>query len=156
MVKLEELVGEAEDKYKRALADMENLRKRLERQIEDAKLFGYQKFCKDLLEVSDILSKATESVPPDQISDRNPHLKNLYEGLQMTQAQLQHVFKRHGLSEVNPVGEKFDPNLHEAMFEQAVAGKEPGTVAVVTKIGYKLHDRILRPALVGVVKKGNP
>ena len=79
------------DKYKRALADGENLRVRLMKQIDDAKLFGIQGFCKDLLEVADILGKATESVPKDQLTDSNPHLKSLYEGLIMTEAQLHKV-----------------------------------------------------------------
>lgn len=83
--------NEIEDKYKRALADGENLRVRLMKQIDDAKLFGIQSFCKDLLEVADILSKATESVPKDELTNKNPHLKTLFEGLQMTEAQLQKV-----------------------------------------------------------------
>ncbi|XP_069687078.1 grpE protein homolog, mitochondrial-like isoform X1 [Periplaneta americana] len=143
---------ELEDKYKRALADSENMRRRLMKQVEDAKLFGIQGFCKDLLEVADILGKATESVPKEEVRESNPHLKNLYEGLTMTEAQLHQVFKRHGLIPVNPIEEKFDPNLHEALFQQEVQGKEPGTVVVVSKIGYKLHERVIRPALVGVAK----
>lgn len=79
------------DKYKRALAESENIRFRLTKQIEDAKLFGIQGFCKDLIEVADILGKATESVPKDQISESNPHLKSLFEGLTMTEAQLHKV-----------------------------------------------------------------
>ncbi|XP_076547026.1 grpE protein homolog, mitochondrial Roe1 [Osmia lignaria lignaria] len=141
-----------EDKYKRALADGENLRLRLTKQIEDAKLFGIQGFCKDLLEVADILGKATESVPKDELTEKNPHLKTLYEGLRMTEAQLHKVFKKHGLVSLNPLNEKFDPNQHEALFQQEVEGKEPGTVVVVSKLGYKLHERIVRPALVGVAK----
>ncbi|XP_055595721.1 grpE protein homolog, mitochondrial [Uranotaenia lowii] len=143
---------ELDDKYKRALADGENLRRRLTKQIEDAKLFAIQGFCKDLLEVADILGHATEAVPKEEISDKNPHLKNLYEGLTMTKAQLGQVFKRHGLEQVNPLNEKFNPNLHEALFQQEVQNVEPNTVVVVSKIGYKLHDRCIRPALVGVSK----
>ncbi|KAF6199429.1 hypothetical protein GE061_007455 [Apolygus lucorum] len=143
---------ELNDKYKRALAEGENMRKRLTKQIEDAKIYGIQSFCKDLLEVADVLSKATECVPKEEIKDSNPHLKNLFEGLSMTEAQLQKVFKRHGLTEVNPLNEKFNPNLHEALFQQEVEGSEPGTVVVVSKIGYKLHERVIRPALVGVSK----
>ncbi|CAG0895958.1 unnamed protein product [Darwinula stevensoni] len=142
----------SKDKYRRSLAENENLRQRMNRQIEDAKLFGIQGFCKDLLEVADILSRATESIPMTAVTDENPHLKGLYEGLKMTEAQLHKVFARHGLHKINPVDEKFNPNEHEALFEQAVDGKEPGTVALVTKIGYKLHSRTIRPALVGVVK----
>ncbi|KAK7873919.1 hypothetical protein R5R35_012933 [Gryllus longicercus] len=149
---LEEKRQDLDDKYKRALAEGENMRRRLMKQIDDAKLYGIQGFCKDLLEVSDILGTATESVPKQEVTDSNPHLKNLYEGLTMTEAQLQKVFKRHGLVPVNPLNEKFDPNFHEALFQQETADKEPGTVIVVSKIGYKLHDRVIRPALVGVSK----
>ncbi|XP_017779448.1 PREDICTED: grpE protein homolog, mitochondrial [Nicrophorus vespilloides] len=149
---LSEKNNELMDKYKRALADGENLRNRLTKQIGEAKQFGIQSFCKDLLDVADVLNKATESVPKEEVNSNNPHLKSLYEGLVMTDAQLQSVFKRHGLEKVNPVDEKFNPNFHEALFQQDVQGKEPGIVVVVSKIGYKLHDRVVRPALVGVSK----
>ncbi|XP_041724424.1 grpE protein homolog 1, mitochondrial isoform X2 [Coregonus clupeaformis] len=143
-----------EDKYKRALADMENLRTRSQKMVEDTKKYGIQGFCKDLLEVADILEKATESVPKEEVtSQKNPHLKNLYDGLVMTDKQIQKVFTKHGLFKLNPDrGQKFDPYEHEALFHAPVEGKEPGTVAIVTKVGYKLHGRTLRPALVGVAK----
>ncbi|XP_076165155.1 grpE protein homolog, mitochondrial Roe1 isoform X1 [Ptiloglossa arizonensis] len=134
--------NELGDKYKRALADGENLRVRLMKQIEDAKLFGIQGFCKDLLDVADILGKATESVPKSELTEKNPHLKTLYEGLRMTEAQLHKVFKKHGLVSLNPLNEKFDPNQHEALFQQEVEGKDPGTIVVVSKLGYKLHERV--------------
>lgn len=88
---MKERNAELNDKYKRALADSENLRVRLSKQIDDAKLYGIQGFCKDLLDVADILGKATESVPKDELTERNPHLKSLYEGLRMTEAQLHKV-----------------------------------------------------------------
>ncbi|XP_030419582.1 grpE protein homolog 1, mitochondrial isoform X2 [Gopherus evgoodei] len=143
----------AADKYKRALADTENLRQRSQKLVEEAKLYGIQNFCKDLLEVADILEKATESVPKEELKDENPHLKNLYDGLVMTEVQIQKVFKKHGLLKLNPVGAKFDPYEHEALFHAPMEGKEPGTIALVSKVGYKLHGRTLRPALVGVVKE---
>ncbi|CRL02274.1 CLUMA_CG015077, isoform A [Clunio marinus] len=143
---------ELDDKYKRSLADSDNMRKRLTKQIDDAKIFGIQSFCKDLLEVSDILGHATEAVPKEEINDKNPHLKALYEGLTMTKAQLNAVFKRNGLEQINPIGEKFNPNYHEALFQQEVPNKDSNTVVVVSKIGYKLHERVIRPALVGVSK----
>ncbi|XP_016295453.1 grpE protein homolog 1, mitochondrial-like isoform X1 [Sinocyclocheilus anshuiensis] len=149
---LEEQLKDVTDKYKRALADTENLRQRSQKMIDDAKLYGIQGFCKDLLEVADILEKATESVPKTEISTANPHLKNLYDGLVMTEVQIQKVFQKHGLVKLNPDGQKFDPYEHEAVFHAPMEGKEAGTVAVVTKVGYKLHGRTLRPALVGVVK----
>ncbi|CAH0559405.1 unnamed protein product [Brassicogethes aeneus] len=152
ITELTEKNTEIMDKYKRALADGENLRNRLTKQISEAKIYGIQSFCKDLLDVADVLNKATETVPKEEISDNNPHLKGLYEGLVMTEAQLKSVFKRHGLEPVNPMNEKFNPNFHEALFQQDVEGKETGTVVIVSKIGYKLHERVVRPALVGVAK----
>ncbi|XP_039896778.1 grpE protein homolog 1, mitochondrial isoform X1 [Simochromis diagramma] len=149
---LEDQLKDMTEKYKRALADTENLRTRTQKMIEDAKLYGIQSFCKDLLEVADILEKATESVPKEEVTSQNPHLKNLYDGLVMTEVQIQKVFTKHGLIKLNPDGQKFDPYEHEALFHAPVEGKEPGTVAVVTKVGYKLHGRTLRPALVGVAK----
>lgn len=100
------------------MAESENLRKRLTKQIDDAKIFGIQSFCKDLLEVADILGHATQAVPKDQVSDSNPHLKNLYEGLTMTKDSLLQVFKRHGLEAINPMNEKFNPNFHEALYQK--------------------------------------
>ena len=91
LAELKEQNANLNDKYRRALADSENLRVRLMKQIDDAKLFGIQGFCKDLLDVADILGKATESVPKDQLTEKNPHLKSLYEGLIMTEAQLHKV-----------------------------------------------------------------
>lgn len=102
--------------------------------------------------MADILEKATESVPKEEVSSRNPHLKNLYDGLLMTELQMQKVFHKHGLLRLQPEGLKFDPYEHEALFHAPVEGKAAGTVAVVTKVGYKLHGRTLRPALVGVAK----
>ena len=149
--KLLEKVKEIDDKFKRALAEAENSRIRMKKQVEDAKIYGIQSFCKDLLDVADVLEKALETVPREQLAT-NEVLNNLFTGVEMTEKQLQSIFRRHGLLKINPVGEKFNPNEHHALFESVVEGKEPGSVAVVTKIGYKLHDRTIRPAMVGVVK----
>ncbi|EDV56143.1 grpE protein homolog, mitochondrial [Drosophila erecta] len=139
------------DKYKRSLADSENMRNRLNKQISDAKIFGIQSFCKDLLEVADTLGHATQAVPKDKLSG-NADLKNLYEGLSMTRASLLQVFKRHGLEPLDPINQKFDPNQHEALFQKEDKTVEANTVVEVTKLGYKLHERCIRPALVGVSK----
>jgi molecular chaperone GrpE len=141
-----------EDKYKRALAETENLRARLTKQINDAKLYAVQGFCKDMTEISDILKMAIESVPKDQLTNDNPHLKNLHDGLTMTESRLFQVFTSHGLVQLNPMNEKFNPNEHEAVVHQPMEGKESGTVIFVSKLGYKLHDRVIRPAVVGVAK----
>lgn len=147
---LDEQNKELLDKYKRSLADGENMRNRLTKQIQDAKVFGIQAFCKDLLEVADTLGHATRAVPKDEVTDKNPHLKNLYDGLVLTKNSLQQVFKRHGLEAIEPMNTKFDPNEHEALFQKECKDVEPGMVVEVTKIGYKLHNRCIRPALVGV------
>lgn len=151
--KLLEQIKNIDDKYKRSLAENENLRVRMLKQVEEARVFGIQKFCKDLLDVADVLGSALSSVPKEAVGPDNPHLQNLYTGLEMTQAQMQTVFRRHGLTQLNPVGMKFDPNEHQAVFVHHDATKEPGTVAVVSKVGYKLKDRTIRPAMVGVVER---
>lgn len=137
----------------RALAETENVRLRMSKQVSDVRLFGIQGFCKDLLEVADILQQATQSVPEDTLKE-NKHLRDLYDGLVMTEAQLQKVFVKHGLEQITPQkGDKFDPHFHEALFQ--VPAEDPNlasSVATLEKLGYKLHDRTLRPALVGVFK----
>jgi len=143
---------EMEDKYKRSLADAENLRTRLTKQIQDQKLYAIQSFCKDLADIEDILHLAIESVPKDQVSDGNKHLKELYQGLTMTEARLLQVFKNNGLTQINPLNTKFNPNEHEAVMQKEEEGKESGTVIFVSKLGYKLHERVIRPAVVGVAK----
>lgn len=140
------------NKYKRALADGENMRKRLIKQIDEAKIFGIQNFCKDLIDVADVLGHATQAVPKDKLKG-NADLKNLYEGLNLTRASLLQVFKRHGLETLDPINEKFDPNLHEALYQTEDNTVEADTVIQVTKLGYKLHKRCIRPALVGVSKR---
>jgi len=143
------------DKVRRYLAETENIRKRTIKETADAKMYAIQGFCKDLLDVADSLGKATECVPKEEVCDSNPHLKHLYEGLVTTESQLQTIFQRHGLMAINPLNEKFDPNSHKALFEQVVEGKEGGIVVVVSQIGYKLHDRIVRAAAVGISKDPN-
>lgn len=150
--KLVEERDEFKDKYKRSLAETENVRNRMQKQISDAKIFGIQGFCKDLLEVADILEKAVEATPKDNMSS-NQELKDLFDGLTMTETQLLKVFGKHGLTRVDPAaGEKFDPNLHEALFQLPVPDKDNNTVAVVTQKGFALNGRTLRAAKVGVVK----
>ena len=140
------------DKYKRSIAENDNMRKRLTKQIEDAKVFGIQGFCKDLLDVADVLAKAVEA---GKAIESQPGNKDMIDGLKLTQTQLLQVFGRHGLAQIDPVKgeEKFDPNLHEALFQIPAPDLEPNIVMDVQKIGYSLHGRTIRPALVGVSKK---
>lgn len=108
------------------------------------------------MQVADILQLAKDSVSKEALSDSSSvagkELKHLHEGIVMTESQLQKIFSKHGLVQCNPLGEKFDPNIHEAIFEIVDESKEVGTVAVVTKTGYLLHQRPVRPAKVGIVK----
>jgi len=138
------------DKYIRALAESENIRRRGDKLTADAKLYAIQKMSKDLLDVADILERASESVPEAE-REGNETIKQLFNGVIMTEIELQKVFKKHGLEKVDPLDQPFDPNFHEAMFQMPVEGKTSGTVAVVQKVGYKLHGRALRAAQVGVV-----
>ena len=120
--------------------------------MEEAKLYGIQSFTKDILEVADILQKATHSVPESALQDcSNKHLLSLYDGVKLTDAELQKVLKKNGVNQIDPLGQMFDPVFHEAMFE--VEGEKPGTVAHVSVLGYTLHGRTIRPARVGVVKQ---
>ncbi|XP_065648242.1 grpE protein homolog 1, mitochondrial [Hydra vulgaris] len=144
-------LAEFKDKYIRSLAECENVRRRGVKMVSDAKLFAVQGFSKDLLEVADILEKAMLSVPIDELQ-KNELLKNLYDGLVMTEAHLQKVFLKHGLQKVNPINEKFDPNFHEALFQKSIPGKTSGTVVEVNKPGYLLNGRPVRAALVGVAQ----
>lgn len=118
--------------------------------MDDAKQFGIQSFCKDLLNVADTLRIASDNIPAEQLE--NETVKIMFDGLKLTESQLLQVFNQHGVKICNPEGEKFDPNFHEAVFQQPIPEKDPGTIFVVTKPGYTLNDRVLRPAMVGVVK----
>ena len=129
---------------------MENVRQRMSKQVEEAKLFGIQGFAKDLLEVADILEKASDSISKEDLNSDNKPLIALVEGLKLTEAKLQTIFDRNGLRKFDGKGDKFDPSIHEAVFE--VPGDNPGTVSIVTRCGYMLHGRTLRPAKVGVVR----
>lgn len=138
-----------QDKYLRAMAETENVRKRMTNQIQEARLFGIQTFAKDLLEIADILDRAMQSVDTDAAKkSESKEFKSLYEGLSLTDAQLQKIFKRNGLEKIDPEGEKFDPNQHEALYQ--VKGDKPGIVMDVTQVGYVLNGRTIRSAKVGI------
>uniref|UniRef100_A0A0N5C7J2 GrpE protein homolog n=1 Tax=Strongyloides papillosus TaxID=174720 RepID=A0A0N5C7J2_STREA len=146
-------VSELKDKYLRSVAETENVRKRGVRLVDDAKVYAIQGFCKDLLEVADILNLAIDAVPKEDV-ESDKKLKDLYDGIVMTKEVLLKTFNKHGLVPVNPDGQKFDPNLHEAVFQvpKEQANVPADHVAHVAKIGYSLHGRPIRPAQVGVVK----
>ena len=122
------------------------------KQIADAKVYGIHSFAKDLLEVADDLEKASASVSAEDLKTVGKSFVALVEGLKLTESELQKVLKKNGLTRIDGEGDKFDPAIHEAMFEVAGDKDKAGTVAVVSRHGYMLHERTLRPARVGVVK----
>ncbi len=138
------------DQLLRALAEQENIRRRAAREREDALKYGAQNFGKDLLSSADNLRRAIDSVKPDQVQDEV--MRNLLAGIVATERELLAAFEKNGLKQINPEGEKFDHNLHQAIFEVEQSGKVAGTVVQVLQAGYVLNDRLLRPAMVGVAK----
>lgn len=143
-------LADAKDRLLRALAETENVRRRAERERSDAARFGAANFAKDLLNVADNLRRALESVPEGERGDEL--MRNLLQGVAATERELLAAFERHGVRRIDPVGERFDHNLHQAMFEVENTGRPAGTVVQVLQPGYVMHDRLLRPALVGVAK----
>lgn len=148
-------VKDMNDKLLRVLADMENLRERTRRQADQAEKFAIQGFVKDLLDVADNLGRALATVElGDETNDpakTKAALVSMHEGVSMVEKQLAAAFAKHGVSKYDPTGDPFDPNHHMALFNVPLTeGEIQGTVAAVTKPGYKLHDRVIRPAEVGV------
>ncbi|XP_072487118.1 grpE protein homolog 2, mitochondrial [Notamacropus eugenii] len=150
-LRLQKEVRDLTERYQKALADSEHVRRRTQKFVEDAKIFGIQSFCKDLVEIADILEDATKhSSGEAEPGDQKPTLKKVFEGLFLLQAKLQSVFAKHGLEKMTPLGDKYDPYDHEIVCHIPADGVQPGTVTLVTQDGYKLHGRTIRPAQVGV------
>ena len=140
------------DKLLRTLAEMENLRKRTAREITDARLYGVAGFAREVLAVADNMHRALETIDPDVRAHGDAKVKSLIEGVELTERELLKALEKHGVRKFSPEGEKFDPNVHQAMFEMEHPGLPPGHVAQVIQAGYMLGDRVLRPAMVGVAK----
>ncbi len=146
---LEAKISELKDQLLRTVADSENLRKRLEREKEQTRKFGIANFAKDLLSIADNLGRALDAAPTkEDVEDQA--LENLVLGIQMTEQELQKAFENNNVRKIDTLGEKFDYNFHQAMFEVEETDKEPGIVVQVLQPGYAIDDRILRPAMVGV------
>ena len=145
-------IKELKDQLLRSLAESENLRKRTIKEIADAKKYSHISFIRDLVSSVDNLQRALEAVPDDKSQLSEP-IKNLVIGLEIVEKEILNTFEKHSLKQINPLGEKFDYNLHQAMFEVPTNEKEPGYVVEVSQKGYLLHDRLVRPAMVGISKK---
>jgi molecular chaperone GrpE len=145
---------ELKDRTLRTLAEMENLRRRTEREIADARAYAVTNFARDVLNVADNIHRALESVPADAKAAADGAFKGLIDGIELTERDLAKTLERHGVKRVEPEGQKFDPNRHQAMFEVPNPDVPAGTVVQVVQTGYVIGERVLRPALVGVAKGG--
>lgn len=152
MARLSAEAAEFKDKLLRTLADMENLRRRTEREVKDARDYALTSFARDLLSVTDNFERALGAAPAEL--KENETAKAFINGVDLTGRELAKVLEKHGIRKVEPHGQKFDPNLHQAMFEIPNADVPNGTVLQVLQPGFTIADRVLRPALVGVSKGG--
>jgi molecular chaperone GrpE len=151
---LEAEKADLKDKLLRLMADMENLRRRTAREIADARTYGVTNFARDMLNVADNVRRAIESVPDEARGTAEGAFKGLIEGIDLTERDLLKTLERHGVRKLDPEGQKFDPNVHQAMFEVPNPDVPTGTVVQVVQPGYVIGERVLRPALVGVAKGG--
>jgi len=146
--------ADLKDRLLRTLAEMENLRRRTEREVADARQYAVANFARDLLGVADNMERALNTLSDDFRDQADPVIKSHIEGVEITERELHKVMERHGVRKFDPQGQKFDPNLHQAMLEVPDPSVPAGTVVQVMAPGYMIADRVLRPAFVGVSKGG--
>lgn len=151
---LSEQIAELEDKVLRQAAEMQNLRRRAEREKAEATLYAASNFARDMLSVSDNMDRALDAVTDDQRAAADAVTTNLMQGVELVQRELLNTFERHGIRRITPLGERFDPNLHQAMFEVPDEQQESGTIVQVVQPGFVIGERVLRPAMVGIAKGG--
>jgi len=146
--------AELRDRYLRLAAEMDNLRRRTERDVRDAKAYAVAGFARDMLAVSDNLRRALEAIPAEARESGDAGFAALIEGVEMTERSMLAALERHGVKKLEPAGQKFDPNFHQAMFEVPNTEVPNNTVVQVVQAGYTIGERVLRPAMVGVAKGG--
>ncbi|OWO96923.1 nucleotide exchange factor GrpE [Rhizobium esperanzae] len=146
--------AELRDRYLRLAAEMDNLRRRTEREVKDAKSYSVAGFARDMLAVSDNLRRALDAISPEAKATADAGLTTLIEGVEMTERSMLSALERHGVRKLEPVGQKFDPNFHQAMFEVPNSEVPNNTVVQVVQAGFTIGERVLRPAMVGVAKGG--
>lgn len=144
------------DRALRAMAEVENVRKRLERERDDARTYSVTRFARDILTVADNLNRALSAFPPDVRAKADDAVKAVLDGVEATARELGAALGRHGVKPIAAEGQKFDPNLHQAIAEVPTRDAPPGTVVSVVQDGYLIGDRLLRPAMVTVAKAGGP
>ena len=148
----DEEINKIKDQLLRTLAENENIRKRTSKDIEQVKRFGHISFVRDLLSSVDNLSRAVDAAPSDREKLEEP-IKNLIDGVEIVLNEINSFLEKNFISEIDPLGEKFNYNLHQAMYEEPSEKYDPGTITEVIQKGYLLHDRLVRPAMVGISKK---
>lgn len=146
--------ADTKDRLLRTLAEMENLRRRTEREVADSRVYAIASFARDILAVADNMDRALQALDTDLREKADAGTKALLDGVELTERELLKVLEKHGVRKFEPKGEKFDPNLHQAMYEVPDPSVPAGTVAQVVQAGYMIGERVLRPALVGVAKGG--
>ena len=151
---LDRELAETKDRLLRTLADMDNMRKRTEREVADARIYGISNFARDILGVADNMHRAMAALDDELRAKADEPTKVLLEGVELTERELMNVLEKHGVKRIEPLGQKFDPNRHQAMYEIEDASVPAGTVVQVMQAGYLIGDRMLRPALVAVAKGG--
>ena len=149
-----EAAAELKDRLLRTLAEMENLRKRTERQVADERQYGIASFSRDMLAVADNMRRALDALTPEMRANAQAGLKAFVEGVELTERELLKMLEKNGVRQFTPQGQKFDPNLHQAIFEVPDAAVPAGHVVQVVQPGYMIGERVLRPAMVGVSKGG--
>ena len=148
------LAADFKDKLLRTLAEMENLRKRTAREVTDARLYGVTSFARDMLAVADNMRRALDAVSPALRASAEAGVKSLIEGVELTERELLKALEKSGVRQFTPKGEKFDPNVHQAMYEVPDVSVPAGSIVEVVQPGYMIGERVLRPAMVGVSKGG--
>jgi molecular chaperone GrpE len=151
---LKKEAADARDRMLRTLAEMENLRKRTQKEVADGRTYAIANFARDVLDIADNLQRALDAVPAEQKASADPGLKALIEGVELTERSLLSALEKNGVKKFDPSGEKFDPNFQQAMYEVPDSSVPAGTVVQVVQAGYTIGERVLRPALVGVSKGG--
>src|SRR4051795_4080053 len=146
--------AELKDRLLRTLAEMENLRRRTEREVADARAYGVTNFARDILAVADNMERALKALDDEIRANAEAGVKSLLDGVELTERELIKVMEKHGIKRLEPQGQKFDPNLHQAMLEIPDASVPAGTVVQIMQPGYTLGERVLRPAMVAVSKGG--
>jgi molecular chaperone GrpE len=146
--------GEMRDKLLRTIAEMENLRKRTEREVSDTRSYAIAGFARDMLTATDSLSRALMVLPAEARDSADPTVKSLIEGIEMTEREMQRLLAKHGVKPIEAEGQKFDPHKHQAMFAVPDPSRPEGTVVQVVQAGFAIGDRVLRPAMVGVATGG--